>query len=97
MLSARGRVVLALGAFCWFAAVFFGSLSLYPVAAGLVLAVKPDAPAAFRRGAIDGRRSLVAAAAAVLLVVSARAATFQRSSAKIAKTRLRDMLESLNS
>ena len=39
MLSARGRVVLALGAFCWFAAVFFGSLALYPVAAGLVLAV----------------------------------------------------------
>ena len=43
------------------------------LAAGLVLAVKPDAPAAFRRGAIDGRRSLAAAAAAVLLVVSARA------------------------
>jgi uncharacterized protein (DUF58 family) len=39
MLSARGRAVLALGAFCWFAAVFFGSLALYPVAAGLVLAV----------------------------------------------------------
>ena len=43
------------------------------LAAGLVLAVKPDAPAAFRRGAIDGRRALLAAAAAVLLVVAARA------------------------
>jgi len=43
------------------------------LAAGLVLTVKPDATAAFRRGAIDGRRSLVAAAAAVLLVVAARA------------------------
>jgi len=31
MLSAPGRAVLALGAFCWFAAVFFGSLVLYPV------------------------------------------------------------------
>jgi membrane protease YdiL (CAAX protease family) len=43
------------------------------LAAGLVLAVKPDATAAFRRGAIDGRRALLAAAAAVLLVVAARA------------------------
>ena len=43
------------------------------LAAGLVLAVRPDATAAFRRGAIDGRRALLAAAAAVLLVVAARA------------------------
>ncbi len=43
------------------------------LAAALVLAVKPDAPAAFRRNAIDGRRALLAAAAAVLLVVAARA------------------------
>jgi hypothetical protein len=47
------------------------------LAAGLVLAVKPDAPAAFRKNAIDGRRALLAAAAAVLLVVAARA--FARS------------------
>ena len=43
------------------------------LAVALVLAVKPDAPAAFRRNAIDGRRALLAAAAAVLLVVAARA------------------------
>lgn len=43
------------------------------LASALVLAVKPDAPAAFRRNAIDGRRALLAAAAAVLLVVAARA------------------------
>ncbi len=43
------------------------------LAAGLVLAVKPDAPAAFRRGAADGPRALLAAAAAILLVVAARA------------------------
>jgi hypothetical protein len=34
MLSARGEAVLVVGAVCWFAAVFFGSLALYPVAAG---------------------------------------------------------------
>jgi uncharacterized protein (DUF58 family) len=39
MLSARGKAVLAVGAVCWFAAFFFGSLALYPVAAGFVLAV----------------------------------------------------------
>ena len=39
MLSARGEAVLVVGAVCWFAAVFFGSLALYPVATGLVLAV----------------------------------------------------------
>ena len=39
MLSARGEAVLIVGAVCWFAAFFFGSLALYPVAAGLVLAV----------------------------------------------------------
>jgi len=39
MLSARGEAVLIVGAVCWFAAFFFGSLALFPVAAGLVLAV----------------------------------------------------------
>jgi uncharacterized protein (DUF58 family) len=39
MLSERGEAVLVVGAVCWFAAFFFGSLALYPVAAGLVLAV----------------------------------------------------------
>jgi uncharacterized protein (DUF58 family) len=38
-MTARGRSVLALGVFCWVAAVVFGSRALYPVAAGLVLAV----------------------------------------------------------
>jgi uncharacterized protein (DUF58 family) len=38
-LTARGRAVLALGGLCWMAAVVFGSTALYPVAAGLVLAV----------------------------------------------------------
>jgi uncharacterized protein (DUF58 family) len=38
-MTARGRAVLALGVFCWIAAVVFGSRALYPVAAGLVLAV----------------------------------------------------------
>ncbi len=43
------------------------------LAAALVLAVKPDATAAFRRGAVDGRRALLAAAAAVILIVGVRA------------------------
>jgi uncharacterized protein (DUF58 family) len=38
-MTARGRAVLALGVVCWIAAVVFGSRALYPVAAGLVLAV----------------------------------------------------------
>jgi uncharacterized protein (DUF58 family) len=38
-MTARGRAVLALGVLCWVAAVLFGSPALYPVAAGLVLAV----------------------------------------------------------
>jgi uncharacterized protein (DUF58 family) len=38
-MTARGRAVLGLGIVCWIAAVVFGSRSLYPVAAGLVLAV----------------------------------------------------------
>ncbi len=38
-MTARGRAVLALGVLCWVAAVVFGSPALYPVAAGLVLAV----------------------------------------------------------
>jgi uncharacterized protein (DUF58 family) len=38
-MTARGRAVLALGLFCWVAAVVFGSRALYPVGAGLVLAV----------------------------------------------------------
>jgi uncharacterized protein (DUF58 family) len=35
----RGRAVLLVGAFCWIVAVVFGSQAIYPVAAGLVLAV----------------------------------------------------------
>ncbi|MFL5961254.1 MAG: DUF58 domain-containing protein [Gaiellaceae bacterium] len=38
-MTARGRAVLALGVLCWIVAVVFGSPALYPVAAGLVLAV----------------------------------------------------------
>lgn len=38
-MTARGRAVLALGILCWIVAVVFGSLALYPVAAGLVLCV----------------------------------------------------------
>jgi uncharacterized protein (DUF58 family) len=38
-MTGRGRAVLALGVLCWAAAVVFGSPALYPVAAGLVLAV----------------------------------------------------------
>jgi len=38
-MTARGRAVLALGAFCWIVAIIFGSPALYPVAAGLVLVV----------------------------------------------------------
>src|SRR6478672_476926 len=38
-MTARGRAVLGLGIVCWIAAVVFGSRALYPVAAGLVLAV----------------------------------------------------------
>jgi uncharacterized protein (DUF58 family) len=38
-MTARGRAVLGLGGFCWIAALVFGSPALYPVAAGLVLAV----------------------------------------------------------
>ncbi len=43
------------------------------LASALVLAVKPDATAAFRRGGADGPRAATAAAAAVLLVLGARA------------------------
>lgn len=43
------------------------------LALALVLAVKKDASAAFRRNAADGPRALLAAAAAVLLVLAARA------------------------
>ncbi len=43
------------------------------LAVGLVLGVKRDAAAAFRRGAVDGPRALLAAGAAILLVVAARA------------------------
>ncbi|HJQ74206.1 MAG TPA: DUF58 domain-containing protein [Gaiellaceae bacterium] len=39
MITARGRAVLVLGVVCWIAAVVFGSRALFPVAAGLVLAV----------------------------------------------------------
>jgi hypothetical protein len=49
------------------------SFFLASLASALVLTVKPDATAAFRRGATDGRRALAAAAGAVLLVVAARA------------------------
>ena len=38
-MTARGRGVLALGALCWIVAIVFGSVALYPVAAGFVLAV----------------------------------------------------------
>jgi uncharacterized protein (DUF58 family) len=38
-MTARGRAVLTLGVFCWIVAVVFGSRALFPVAAGLVLAV----------------------------------------------------------
>jgi len=38
-MTARGRAVLALGVLCWIVAVVFGSPAIYPVAAGLVLAV----------------------------------------------------------
>jgi uncharacterized protein (DUF58 family) len=38
-MTARGRAVLGLGIVCWIAAVVFGSRSLFPVAAGLVLVV----------------------------------------------------------
>jgi uncharacterized protein (DUF58 family) len=38
-MTARGRAVLALGILCWIVAVVFGSLAVYPVAAGLVLVV----------------------------------------------------------
>jgi uncharacterized protein (DUF58 family) len=38
-MTARGRAVLALGVSCWIVAVVFGSPALYPVAAGLVIAV----------------------------------------------------------
>ena len=38
-MTARGRAVLGLGIVCWISAVVFGSRALYPVAAGLVLAV----------------------------------------------------------
>jgi uncharacterized protein (DUF58 family) len=38
-MTPRGRAVLVLGAFCWIVAIVFGSPALYPVAAGLVVAV----------------------------------------------------------
>jgi len=38
-MTGRGRAVLALGVVCWIAAFLFGSRALFPVAAGLVLAV----------------------------------------------------------
>jgi uncharacterized protein (DUF58 family) len=38
-MTARGRAVLALGVVCWIVAIVFGSPAIYPVAAGLVLAV----------------------------------------------------------
>jgi uncharacterized protein (DUF58 family) len=38
-MTARGRAVLALGVLCWVVAAVFGSRAIYPVAAGLVLAV----------------------------------------------------------
>ena len=38
-MTARGRAILALGVLVWIVAVVFGSRALYPVAAGLVLAV----------------------------------------------------------
>jgi uncharacterized protein (DUF58 family) len=38
-MTARGRAVLGLGVLCWVVAIVFGSPALYPVAAGLVIAV----------------------------------------------------------
>jgi uncharacterized protein (DUF58 family) len=38
-MTRRGRAVLLLGVFCWIVAVVFGSSALFPVAAGLVLAL----------------------------------------------------------
>jgi uncharacterized protein (DUF58 family) len=38
-MTPRGRGVLALGVLCWIVAIVFGSAAIYPVAAGLVLAV----------------------------------------------------------
>jgi uncharacterized protein (DUF58 family) len=38
-MTGRGRGVLAVGVLCWVVAVVFGSPALYPVAAGLVIAV----------------------------------------------------------
>jgi uncharacterized protein (DUF58 family) len=38
-MTGRGRAVLGLGIVCWIAAIVFGSRALFPVAAGLVLAV----------------------------------------------------------
>ncbi len=38
-MTRRGRAVLLLGALCWIVAVVFGSRAIFPVAAGLVLAV----------------------------------------------------------
>ena len=38
-MTARGRAVLTLGVLCWIVAIVFGSPTLYPVAAGLVIAV----------------------------------------------------------
>jgi hypothetical protein len=43
-MTARGRAVLALGVLCWIVAIVFGSPALYPVAAGLVLAVPLASP-----------------------------------------------------
>jgi membrane protease YdiL (CAAX protease family) len=43
------------------------------LAVALVLAVKPDATAAFRRNALDGPRAVLAAGVAVLLILGARA------------------------
>jgi hypothetical protein len=62
-------VILAVG----FVAGILVSYSVALLAVSLVLAVRPDAPAAFRRGGGDGPRALLSAAAAVLLVVGARA------------------------
>jgi membrane protease YdiL (CAAX protease family) len=49
------------------------SFVLALVGVGFALAVKPDAPAAFRRHGADGPRALLAAAAVVVLVTGARA------------------------
>ena len=38
-MTGRGRAVLAVGVLCWVVAIVFGSPALYPVAAGLVIAV----------------------------------------------------------